>query len=66
MADPLLHLAKLQQTGQRQWIGAIDGLLRGFELTVASKSSVTATEIDAIRCSSLNLQYFLGLLTINL
>ena len=38
MADPLLHLAKLQQTGQHQWIGAIDGLIRGFELNRGSSS----------------------------
>ena len=41
-------------------------VIEGLVFTVASKSSVTATEIDAIRRSSLNLQYFFGLLTINL
>lgn len=36
MADPGLRLMKNQETGHRLWIGALDGLLNGFDKTRGS------------------------------
>jgi len=38
MADPVLRVMKKQETGRRLWIGPLDGLLKGFEMTRGSSA----------------------------
>ena len=47
MADPMLWVMKKQEIGCHLWIGPLDGLLKGFEMTWSS--SAEQLEIASIQ-----------------